>query len=127
MPLLQFDTSVAMTAGEKRSFANEVTELYTELFETTSEDVVVSIRAREDAELHLGRAEPGPILLLDAHVRRGRPTDRRREFARAVMDAAKARWKVPEPNMTVTFTEHDGDEMMGYDRVGGEWEPENED
>lgn len=121
MPYLQFDTSAAMTDGEKRAFAAEVTELYAEIMETTTDHVAVTLRERTDADVHLGREEPGPLLLLDAHVRRGRPPERRREFALAVMDAAKARWKLPEANMKVVFTEHEGSQLMGYDRVGDEW------
>jgi phenylpyruvate tautomerase PptA (4-oxalocrotonate tautomerase family) len=120
MPLIQFDTSAAMTAGEKRTFASEVTGLYTDLMETTAGDVAVSVRQREDADLHVGRGEPGPVLFLNAHVRHGQSTQRRREFARAVMDAARARWKVPKPNMKVVFTEHEGSQMVEYDHVGEE-------
>jgi phenylpyruvate tautomerase PptA (4-oxalocrotonate tautomerase family) len=120
MPLLQFDTSAAMTPGEKRTFASAVTELYTDLMETTGGQVAVSVRQREDADLHLGRGEPGPVLFLNAHVRRGRSDERRREFARAVMDAARARWKIPESNMKVVFTEHEGSQMVGYDHVDGD-------
>jgi hypothetical protein len=38
------------------------------------------------------------------------------------MSAAADRWDVPDENLKVTFTEHAGPQMMGVDRVGGEWE-----
>ncbi|MFC6726103.1 4-oxalocrotonate tautomerase family protein [Halobium palmae] len=127
MPYLQFDTSAAMTGGEKRSFAAEVTERYAAVMGTTTDHVAVSVWERADADLHLGREDPGPVLFLDAHVRRGRSAERRREFALAVMDAARAHWKIPKRNMKVVFTEHDGDQMMGYDRVGDERTADEED
>ncbi|WP_135824385.1 tautomerase family protein [Halorussus ruber] len=124
MPLLQFDLTCEASADEKDAFAATVTNLYTDVMETTAGHVAVAIRERADADLHLGRAESGPLLLLDADVRAGRPVEQRREFALAVMDAASDRWGIPEPNMKVVFTQHDGPEMMGYNRVGDEWNGE---
>lgn len=74
--------------------------------------------------MSLGRAVDGPIAVLDADVRRGRPFDRRRAFALAVVDWLCESWGVPRPNAKVAFTEHDGDQLMGADRVGGEWSPD---
>jgi hypothetical protein len=37
------------------------------------------------------------------------------------MDTAAEEFGVPEPNMKVVFTEHEGEAMMGYDRVGSAW------
>jgi len=121
MPLLQFDTTLQLSATEKTSFAERVTELYTAEMDTTAGHVAVTIRTRESADLHLGRAVPGPLLFLDAEIRRGRPAERKRAFALAVMDHAGTTFDVPDPNMKVVFTEHPGESMMGVDRVGGEW------
>ncbi|WP_137285250.1 tautomerase [Halorussus salinisoli] len=126
MPLLQFDVTYDASADEKDAFADEVTRLYTDIMETTAEHVAVTLRDRSDADLHLGRAESGPILLLNADVREGRPVEKRREFALAVMDAANERWGVPEPNAKVVFTQHAGPEMMGYDRIGDDWDAAEE-
>jgi len=102
MPLLQFDTTLSLSAAEKTSFANTVTKLYTTEMNTTDGHVAVTIRNRKPADLHLGRAVDGPLLFLDAEIRRD----------------------VPDENMKVVFTEHPGDAMMGVDRVGGEWNGE---
>jgi phenylpyruvate tautomerase PptA (4-oxalocrotonate tautomerase family) len=121
MPLLQFDTTLSLSAAEKTAFAERVTELYTTEMETTEGHVAVTIRDRESADLHLGRAVEGPLLFLDAEIRRGRSFERKREFALAVMEHAGTTYDVPDENMKVVFTEHPGDAMMGVDRVGGEW------
>lgn len=126
MPHLQFDVSVDLTAAGKEAFATTVTDLYTDHMETTAGHVAVTIRGRESADLHLGRAVDGPHLFLDADIRDGRPFDMKRTFALATMDAAVEQWGIPQENMKVTFTEHAGEEMMGYDRVGGEWDGETE-
>ena len=124
MPLLQFDTTLSLSAGEKTSFANTVTKLYTTEMDTTDGHVAVTIRNRKPADLHLGRAVDGPLLFLDAEIRRGRPFERKRAFALGVMEHASRTYDVPDENMKVVFTEHPGDAMMGVDRVGGEWNGE---
>ena len=124
MPLLQFDTTLSLSATEKTSFADTVTTLYTTKMETTDGHVAVTIRDRNAADLHLGRAIEGPLLFLDAEIRRGRSFDQKREFALAVMEHAGTTYAVPDENMKVVFTEHPGEAMMGVDRVGGEWNGE---
>lgn len=125
MPLLQFDVTGPLDPADKETFAAEVTDLYTEKMATTAGHVAVTIRERDPSDLHLGRAEDGRLLFLDAEIRQGRPFERKRAFALATMEAARKRWDVPEANLKVVFTEHAGEGMMGYDRVGGEWEGES--
>jgi phenylpyruvate tautomerase PptA (4-oxalocrotonate tautomerase family) len=121
MPLLQFDTTLSLSAAAKDSFAATVTELYTTEMETTAGHVAVTIRERDPAALHLGRAVEGSLAFLDAEIRRGRPFERKRAFALAVIDHVGTTFDIPRENTKVVFTEHAGEDMMGADRVGGEW------
>ena len=123
MPLLQFDTSVEMSDREKREFADAVREHYSEEMLTGTDHVAVVVRPRTPSELSIGRETvDGRYLFLDAEIRRGRSAEHKRAFALAVMDETTERFGVPTPNMKVVFTEHEGDSMMGYDRVGSEWD-----
>lgn len=122
MPHLQFDTDADPTAAEKNALAATVTDLYTEHMETTAGHVAVTIRERDPADLHLGRAVEGPLVFLDADVREGRPFELKRAFALATMAYLIDEWDIPQPNLKATFSEHAGEKMMGYDRVGGDWE-----
>ena len=125
MPLLQFDTSVEMTAREKRAFADTVRQQYSEQMQTGTSHVAVVVRPRASSECSIGReTADGRYLFLDAEIREGRSTDCKRAFALAVMDAARERFGVPESNMKVVFTEHAGESMMGYNRIGGDWHPD---
>ncbi|MFC5972988.1 tautomerase family protein [Halomarina salina] len=124
MPLLQFDWTLSPTSDERDSFATSVTGHYTREMATTAGHVAVTLRDRDPADLHLGRAVEGPLVFLDAEVRAGRSFDRKRAFALATMDDLRERFDVPRENLKVVFTEHDGSNMMGYDRVGGEWSAE---
>lgn len=124
MPLLQFDTTCTLTPEERTTLADRVTELYTSEMETTAGHVAVTIREHEESALHLGRAVEGPLLFLDAEIRRGRSAERKRAFALATMEYAGETLEIPDENMKVVFTEHPGQAMMGVDRVGGEWSEE---
>lgn len=124
MPLLQFDTTLSPSAEERTAFAERVTEIYTDEMATTAGHVAVTIREREVADLHLGRAVDGPLLFLDAEIRQGRSVDRKRAFALETFAYVGETFDVPDENMKVVFTEHPGESMMGVDRVGGEWDGE---
>jgi len=124
MPLLGFDTTLSLTDEEKHAFADRVTGAYTTEMATEAGHVAVVIREHGPADLHLGRAVDGPLLFLDAEIRRGRSFERKRAFALAVMEYAVETHGVPEENAKVVFTEHPGEGMMGVDRVGGEWDGE---
>ncbi|SFK83022.1 hypothetical protein SAMN04487950_1316 [Halogranum rubrum] len=121
MPLLQFDTTLTLPDDEKRQFTDAVTDLYAEEMATTTGHVAVVVREHESSNLSLGRAVDGPLLFLNADVREGRSFERKRAFALAAMELAHERFGVPEANLKVVFSEHAGEEMMGVDRVGGDW------
>ncbi|GAB3675485.1 tautomerase family protein [Halopiger thermotolerans] len=125
MPLLQFDTTLSLSADQKNAFADRVTDIYTAEMATTAGHVAVTIREHDPAALHLGRAVEGPLCFLDAEIRRGRPFERKRAFALETMAYVGDRFGVPDENMKVVFTEHPGEAMMGVDRVGGEWDGED--
>jgi len=122
MPLLQVSTTRSLSPAERESFVAFVTERYTEEMATTAGHVAVTITEHEPSAMAIGRGVDGPLLFLDAEIREGRPFERKRAFALAVMERAVAALGVPEPNAKVVFTEHAGEDMMGIDRVGGDWE-----
>lgn len=123
MPYLALDTTYDPTDEERRAFTGGVTDQYTEEMATSAGHVAVTIRDHPSAAMSIGRAVDGPIAVLDADIRRGRSFDRRRSFALAVIDWLDEEWDILRPNLKVAFTEHEGDQLMGADRVGGEWSP----
>ncbi|TKX53806.1 tautomerase [Halorubrum sp. SP3] len=118
MPLLQFATTLSLSPAERESFVAFVTEE----METTAGHVAVTIAEHDPSAMAIGRAVEGPLLFLDAEIRGGRPFEYKRAFALAVMERAVEALGVPEPNCKVVFTEHAGEDMMGIDRVGGDWD-----
>lgn len=124
MPYLTVDTTHDLTPSNRRACTAALTDHYTEEMATTAGHVAVTVREHPPDAMSLGRAVDGPLVVVDADVRQGRPFERRRAFALAVIDWFEEAWGVPRPNQKVVFTEHAGDELMGADRVGGEWSPD---
>lgn len=127
MPFLTVDTTVELPAEDGRAFSSAVRELYGDVMQTGTDHVAIAIRARRPSELSIGREVDGPVLVLDADIREGRSTETKREFVLAVMDLAVAEFGVPEPNLKAVITEHEGSQMMGYNRIGSDWSPDEDD
>ena len=128
MPLLTITTSVHLDEPAKERFFEELAETYAEIMDSETRFLSIAFHSVDRTDLWLGRATDSTddLVVLEADVRRGRPVAQRREFALAAMDRFHDEWNVPQPNMKVVFTEHDGPQMMGYDRIGGDWEAEHE-
>ncbi|ELZ91023.1 tautomerase family protein [Haloferax sulfurifontis] len=119
MPHLQFDLDFEVTAREADQFATEMAELYAERMDADTDYAAVTVREVE--AIHLGRATGDETVVLQADIRAGRSTEQKRDLALAVIEAVAERFGVPESNQKVVFTEHEGSQMMGYDRVGDDW------
>jgi phenylpyruvate tautomerase PptA (4-oxalocrotonate tautomerase family) len=111
MPHLSFEVSEPLEENDVEPFAEWVTELYAEVMNTGTGHVAVTVR--DDAALAMGRADPGePVAVLDADVRAGRPFEKRRELASAVIEEMSDRWGVPAENAYVVYTEHAGEDFI---------------
>jgi len=126
VPYLALDTTADPSPDDRRRCTDSLTDLYVEEMATSPGHVAVAIREHPPSAMSLGRAEEGPIAVLDADIRRGRSFERRRSFGLAVIDWLEEAWELPRPNLKVAFTQHDGEELMGAERVGGEWSPDEE-
>ena len=128
MPLLTITTSVEPDVSTKEPFFEDLAETYAVIMDSETRFLSIVFHSIDRTDLWLGRAtDPADdLVILEADIRRGRPVAQRREFAIAAMERFQEEWNVPRPNMKVVFTEHDGPQMMGYDRIGGDWEADNE-
>lgn len=124
MPYLALDTTADPSDDERCACTQALTDLYVEEMTTSPGHVAVTIREHPPTAMSLGRAEDGPIAVLNADVRRGRSFERRRSFGLAVIDWLDEEWDLSRPNLKVAFTQHDGEELMGAERVGGKWSPD---
>ena len=124
MPLLTINSTRRVAPEKKEPFIEAVAELYVDVMDSEPRFLSVRFRAVARENLWLGRAENGSdVVVLEADIRAGRPPDQRRAFALQFMEKLHVEWGIPQPNMKIVFTEHEGSQMMGYDRVGDHWTP----
>lgn len=122
MPYLQIDHSLSLSDSDRTSVIENITSTYVREMETDSAHVAVRLQQLKRSSLALGRADPdGPLVIISADIRRGRPQSQRRSLAMAIMTYFSDQFHVPEENIKIVFTEHPGPDMMGFNRVGSEW------
>lgn len=123
MPHLQFEVSETLPADEVESFADWVTDRYSEVMDTGTGHVGVTVR--EGVSLAMGRAATGePIAFLNADIRAGRRFEQRRELAVSVIEELHGRWDVPTQNVYVVYTEHPGEDFHLEEGALSSWSAE---
>lgn len=125
MPHLAFHLDFAPPAGERQRFAAAVVRHFAEAMDTGTDHIGVSIAIHPRGDLVFGRAElpERGIAFLDADIRLGRTREQKRRFSLAVMAELERSLGVPQRNVYVVFTEHDGENFHMDDRVLPSWAP----
>lgn len=127
MPLLTINSTRQIQPHKKKRFLEEIAEMYADTMDSETRFLSVNLQTISREDMWLGRADlDSDIIILEADIREGRPTDQRRSFALRFMEKLYEEWEIPQPNMKVVFTEHRGTHMMGYDRVGSDWTSHDE-
>ena len=111
MPHLQFEVSEPIPEAEARDFAAWVTDLYSDVMDTGTGHVAVTVR--DDVAVALGRAgADDPVAVLNADVRAGRSFDQREDLAMRVIEEMAERWGVDREHAYVVYTEHPGEDFL---------------
>jgi phenylpyruvate tautomerase PptA (4-oxalocrotonate tautomerase family) len=123
MPHLQFEMNFGATADEKRRFAAAAVRHFSEIMDTGTAHIAVTLRCFGPEDLTLGRAAPsgGRTAFVDADIRAGRTRDQKRRLALAFIDELAGTWGVAREAVYVIFTEHDGEHFQLSDRVLPSW------
>ncbi len=124
MPHLQFEINKTLPDAEKISFAEQVRQLFSEVMDTGTDHISISIREFSTHNLSIGRVknpEQG-IALVNADIREGRTIEKRRILSLGFMDLLHKTWKIPKEHMYVTLTEHKGEDFHLLERYLAGWQ-----
>jgi phenylpyruvate tautomerase PptA (4-oxalocrotonate tautomerase family) len=123
MPHLQFETNFPADAGEKKRFAGAVVRRFSEIMDTGTDHIGITVRTFARDDMTFGRAEEadGRIVFMNADIRLGRTRDQKRRLALAVMAEIEKAWGIPQRSVYVIYTEHDGEHFQLSDRVLPSW------
>lgn len=127
MPHLQFEINQKVDNNTKENFVNEIRECFSEVMDTGTDHIAISIREYDKYNLTIGRANPREnICLMNLDIREGRSIEKRRELALRYMDIVNRIFSVDNKNQYITFTQHTGEDFHLIEKYLEGWEP-NED
>ena len=127
MPHLQFEINQKVDNSTKENFVNEIRECFSEVMDTGTDHIAISIREYDKYNLTIGRANPREnICLMNLDIREGRSIEKRRELALRYMDIVNRLFSVDTKNQYITFTQHTGEDFHLIEKYLAGWEP-NED
>jgi phenylpyruvate tautomerase PptA (4-oxalocrotonate tautomerase family) len=123
MPHLQFELNFTPTAEEKTRFATAVVRYFSEIMDTGTDHIAVTLRCFGPGDLTFGRAAAsgGRTAFVDADIRLGRTRDQKRRLALAYIEEIARTWSLAKEAVYVIFTEHDGEHFQLSDRVLPSW------
>ena len=123
MPHLQFEMNFPADPGEKKRFAGAVVRRFSEIMDTGTDHIGITLRTYRKGDLTFGRAAGGNgrIAFVNADIRLGRTKDQKRKLALAFIDEIHRTWKVKREAVYVIYTEHDGESFQLSDRVLPSW------
>lgn len=123
MPHLQLDLNFAPAARQKERLARAMVRHFAEIMDTGTDHIAITFRCYRKGDLVFGRAgkPSAKMAFLDADIRKGRTADQKRRLALAFMGELEKTWRVPQRNVYVVYTEHDGENFQLDDRVLPSW------
>ncbi len=122
MPHLQFEVNQKLENKIKDKFANEIQDCYSEIMDTDTDHIAISIREYDKYNLTIGRANPeDDICLMNLDIREGRTIEQRRELALRYMDIVKTNFNVEAKNQYITFTQHAGEDFHLVEKYLAGW------
>jgi len=124
MPHLQFEINRSLAAGEKISFAEQVRKLFSEVMDTGTDHISISIREFGTHNLSIGRVkdpEKG-IAVVNADIREGRTMQQRRTLTLGFINLLHKAFHIPKEHMYVTLTEHMGEDFHLLEKYLASWQ-----
>jgi len=124
MPHLQFEINRSLEDSDKISFAEQVRQLFSEVMDTGTDHISISIREFGTHNLAIGRVkEPEKgVAVVNADIREGRTMEKRRTLTLGFMDLLYKTWAIPKEHMYVTLTEHKGEDFHLLERYLASWQ-----
>lgn len=94
MPHLQFEINRTLKDEEKISFQDEVQQLFSEVMDTGTDHISISIRECGTHNLSIGRVKDPArcVAVVNAYIRQGRSMEQRKELTLGFTELIKSRY-----------------------------------
>ena len=122
MPHLQFDINKKIDKGVKQKFIKFVEHSFSEIMETGTDHIAISIREEGKSNLSLGRANKNQdICLMNLDIRSGRKKEQIEKLVKTLMVGVNKIFKIKVSNQYTTITNHPGHEFNLFEKSLGNW------
>lgn len=124
MPHLQFEFNLNLTDIQKVTFAEQVRTLFSDIMDTGTDHISISIREFGTYNLSIGRVtEPEKgVAVVNADIREGRTMEKRRALTLGFMDLINRTFSIPHTHMYITLTEHKGEDFHLFEKYLASWQ-----
>lgn len=123
MPHLQFEINKKVSNESKEEFVKEIRASFSEIMDTGTDHIAITIREYDKYSLTIGRANPADdICLMNLDIREGRTIEKRRELALKYMQIVQQNFGINPKNQYITFTEHKGEDFHLVEKFLASWE-----
>ena len=124
MPHLQFEFNRNLTDTQKSTFAEQVRTLFSDIMDTGTDHISISIREFGTYNLSIGRVrEPEKgVAVVNADIREGRTMEKRRTLTLGFKELINKSFNIPVTNMYVTLTEHKGEDFHLFEKYLASWQ-----
>lgn len=124
MPHLQFEFNRSLTDTQKITFAEQVRTLFSDIMDTGTDHISISIREYGTYNISIGRVkEPEKgVAVVNADIREGRTMEQRRALTLGFMELIHKIMNIPVANMYVTLTEHKGEDFHLFEKYLAGWQ-----
>lgn len=123
MPHLQFEVNKKIENSIKDEFVKQIRQVFSEVMDTSTEHIAISLREYDKYSLTIGRANPtDDICLMNLDIREGRTIEQRRELALRYMSIVNEFFEVDNKNQYITFTQHGGEDFHLIERYLASWQ-----
>ena len=122
MPHLQFEINKKVSNEIKDDFIKQIRETFSDIMDTGTEHIAISIREYDKYNLTIGRANPNDdICLMNLDIREGRTIEKRRELALRYMSIVNEVFQIDNRNQYITFTQHTGEDFHLIEKYLDTW------
>ncbi len=122
MPHLQFDINRKLDERAKQKFVKFVEHSFSEIMETATDHIAISIREQEKNNISLGRAKTNEgVCLMNLDIRTGRKKKQVEKLIKTIMMGVNKIFKIKVTNQYTTITNHLGDEFNFFEKSLSNW------
>ena len=122
MPHLQFEVNKRLSMDLKREFIDFIETKFSQIMQTGTDHIAISIREMNEENLSLGRVgKEETVCLMNLDIRIGRSELQKKQLVKTFMNGAENILGIKVQNQYVTITSHVGQEFNFFEKTLSDW------